>query len=100
MGYLEDAANCSVNAFRFWRSKQIKYPYLAPVSQYFLSIYLTSAEAERLFSSGRIVTKSRANLSVDTIRKMVIINNNSIKNLHHTKTTNTKKTQVPDDTEL
>lgn len=82
-GYFTAVGKSNQSALEFWKYQKNRLPYLAPIAQNVLSIYLTSADAERLFSSsGRIVTKSRANLSDSTVRHMVLINNNSIKNLY------------------
>ena len=63
----------------FWKKNCKRFRYLTPVAAKILAISLASAEAERLFSSsGRTISKCRANLGEKTAREMVILKVNEI----------------------
>ena len=66
---MEDGAKSPLN---FWKSNQFDFPWLRPIAKHYLAIPCSSAEAERTFSaSGRLISKSRANLSKETVRSML-----------------------------
>ena len=63
----------------FWKKNCKRFRYLTPVAAKILAISLASAEAERLFSSsGRTISKCRANLGEKTAREIVILKVNEI----------------------
>lgn len=62
--YFTVAEQSISEGIEFWKSYKNRFPYLVALVRYFFSIYLTSVDVERLFSSsGRLITTSRVNLS-------------------------------------
>ena len=62
---------------QWWRENSSKYPYLAKLAKFMLSVPATSVASERVFSTaGDVVTATRSALSPDLVDQLIFLKKN------------------------
>ena len=81
--YLLSSRKTPSYEFAYWPTHSLEFPSVATQARKFLSIPLTSAEIERLFSgTGKLITPDRCRLSADRASEITFLKENIIKPLY------------------
>ena len=81
--YLLSSRKTPSYEFAYWHTHSLEFPSVATQARKFLSVPLTSAEIERLFSgTGKLITPDRCRLSADRASEITFLKENIIKPLY------------------
>uniref|UniRef100_A0A3Q1GJ54 HAT C-terminal dimerisation domain-containing protein n=1 Tax=Acanthochromis polyacanthus TaxID=80966 RepID=A0A3Q1GJ54_9TELE len=76
--FSEKAASKGENPLQWWKSNEVKYPFLSRLAKSYLCIPCTSTPADRLFSAaGNIASKKRASLSKEHVDMLTFLHDNA-----------------------
>ncbi len=71
--YMEASEANPIDALKFWKQNEKKFPKLAKLARQFLSVPASSAPVERLFSiAGAIARARRSNLTAKNIKALIM----------------------------